>query len=1435
MKRSEKNEIKHIEEQTQIIKQSMDLQLVEEMKKESDFYKNKILENLNLENKNRMVYIDNFERNINKLGIDIASIDPKLKRLSKIKINSDLIMKKIQDRVHIDEMEKKEKFQTRIKQSNDNLNNININKTKNFDFIKKNEIKSVMTSSNNFNKNLGLNNTSDVSVDTSGNINNFSHFEKRLGYENYRNIINRDFLKEKKRRLHEMKMKEMFIGNDSKKKYNEKDIIEKFDSDIFFKDLLKENLKQRRKDLSNKIRKRQSNNVNMRKLANYLIDFVEEIFEYEKEKNTEEIKIEDWRNWTSMFIKNEPYSVSLKSSIIYFDEDNSFDNKNDNDKNEKIDEVNNNLVNKNIHKNKFFETIEIETNYSDRIFEDCDLLDYTFFRGKFQKEIIPKESLNKMLDIFDIMGPELEKTSNSNKFKTSNYNNNNNNNEDYGEYEPKDEDIENLTIPDTYQKNYIFTDIIDIILDLKLTGQQLSLPGIKSIDSINSYSNNLNMCSNESNNDNINETNISNMNNNNNNNNNTIPAYEANNNQNKKNYSLNHIPIKIALIGKSFSGKKTQAKLISENYPIKIYAVEEIIKKNQEILDNLKIPVEQNPKYKNLKKNELDKIIADRQIEEQKFEHIKSSVINLKNVLESKEFSQSKKDEAIIEFVINMVRSDFPEKTTPQQIEEIMVKNKRKKEINEEISKIKETEKNNAKGGKTTIKSQSQYVQDLHKLNVESSKGFILTDFPKTFSQATILEQKLSGFVFELDKPKNDLENLRDIYTNILDKIVKPPKKKILFQSGLDICFYLEADSSECLRRSQNRKLDTATNYIYHMDDNPPNIEDKKLLERLIGTEEIQPPDDLIVESHNIFDRNINKILEFYNIFGNTKANFKMLNKIPIYNKTDDNKKDYRDQVNSIFNEINQVINHVIKINEEKENEFLAQQLNLKKENEYHFGNNPMSGTINTNSNLGIGTISNNNNYLINPANIIHSVSDSVDNSSKDIDNHSKMHSIDNENKNMNNSIDVISSLQVQNLDEDDFNKYHRKLLEAKNKIGSSIIEEIFNKWQKTHETYNTSLKQILRSFKKQKDSIIVNYTKLQEKFIEFLKRTSKKNIEIQKFQSKFNHFLEEYPVLKSDNQVKSIFKQDLADLGDRVWEIIDHRKEEAIGEMEKIMSGGWIEKEMEKFYGNIEKLFVSEVEKLINSLIIIRQFYSNMDGRIFTDILSLKPSDILKEDDLGSIPLEKEVLKKDKKDINSDKTDNDNNSRYIFPRIDKIYNNAIKIILKFDITLKNQEKLIKNSTTNNSLDISTKKATLFLKGLSTKKQLIDSTFIDDKREIFIYEEEMKKAIKIEKNKYKYRITFLKHWAINILNNMKRITKMIFTNLDEWIVNSIKAENDAMNNLIFYLDNHIESETKVKCEMEMDCFDIFKIVNIEEIFDSDISIRVRLLLDIKFN
>lgn len=377
IKRSEKNEMKHQEEQNLILKQTMDQQLIEEMKKESEFYKNKILESLNLNNKNKNVLIDNFEKNINKLGIDLASIDPKLKKFSRMKVSSDLILKKIQERVHLDEMEKKEKFDIKPKQTFDNK------KIKD-ELIKGNDKRNINMSANDFNK-LNFRSSSELTIDSSINLNLFSPLEKRIDYENYRNIINRDILKEKKRKLHEMKIREMYLSSQSPYTNREKDSFKIFDSQIFFKDLVKENLKERQKDLAIKVKKRQTNKVYMHKLANYLIDFVEEIYQYQSEKNCEVLKINDWRNWTSMFINNSPFSVSIKSNISYFDHDKTTEEV---EKNSDIivREINksptlkNHFVNNdNITKNKFFETFDMDTNYTDSLNEDCELLDYLFF------------------------------------------------------------------------------------------------------------------------------------------------------------------------------------------------------------------------------------------------------------------------------------------------------------------------------------------------------------------------------------------------------------------------------------------------------------------------------------------------------------------------------------------------------------------------------------------------------------------------------------------------------------------------------------------------------------------------------------------------------------------------------------------------------------------------------------------------------------------------------------------------------------------------------------------------------------------------------------------------------------------------------------------------------------------------------------------------
>ena len=64
--------------------------------------------------------------------------------------------------------------------------------------------------------------------------------------------------------------------------------------------------------------------------------------------------------------------------------------------------------------------------------------------------------------------------------------------------------------------------------------------------------------------------------------------------------------------------------------------------------------------------------------------------------------------------------------------------------------------------------------------------------------------------------------------------------------------------------------------------------------------------------------------MDFFQKFGKEKCGFKFLNKIKIFEKTDSvNLPSFRDQINSIYSEINSLLNELIKINLQKEADFL--------------------------------------------------------------------------------------------------------------------------------------------------------------------------------------------------------------------------------------------------------------------------------------------------------------------------------------------------------------------------------------------------------------------------------------------------------------------------------------------------------------------------------
>ncbi len=70
-------------------------------------------------------------------------------------------------------------------------------------------------------------------------------------------------------------------------------------------------------------------------------------------------------------------------------------------------------------------------------------------------------------------------------------------------------------------------------------------------------------------------------------------------------YTFEHIPIKLCFLGTSFSGRKTQSELIKAIYPnIKIYNVEKIINECLDVYYKIMTPLEEQPRYKLLKKNQ---------------------------------------------------------------------------------------------------------------------------------------------------------------------------------------------------------------------------------------------------------------------------------------------------------------------------------------------------------------------------------------------------------------------------------------------------------------------------------------------------------------------------------------------------------------------------------------------------------------------------------------------------------------------------------------------------------------------------------------------------------------------------------------------------------------------------------------------------------------
>lgn len=309
---------------------------------------------------------------------------------------------------------------------------------------------------------------------------------------------------------------------------------------------------------------------------------------------------------------------------------------------------------------------------------------------------------------------------------------------------------------------------------------------------------------------------------------------------------VNHLPIRISIIGKEFSGKKFLAKALKNNFGLEIINPEEVIaeavalNKTEDGSSEVKRPTKS--RLRDAKKKGTRGAIAtskdeieDVSLQQSQFKELGEKIMLLQ------ENNEDIPDELLVDLLIKKISCLFP-LSTRRGITEQYTKTLDEL-LNRPVSGVDPT-----KDGKTSQKKDAKPAQ---KKDIKTSEdlapplfssalypytpGFILLNFPLTLPQATLLDHQLTGFVPQSSRLNPTAEALKATARRLLT--IPDLEAEGDAYPGLDLVACVGCDTEICRSRGKDRKRDPQTGEIYHFRNNPIPEGDKKLGDRLEDVE----------------------------------------------------------------------------------------------------------------------------------------------------------------------------------------------------------------------------------------------------------------------------------------------------------------------------------------------------------------------------------------------------------------------------------------------------------------------------------------------------------------------------------------------------------------------------------------------------------------------
>jgi len=181
-----------------------------------------------------------------------------------------------------------------------------------------------------------------------------------------------------------------------------------------------------------------------------------------------------------------------------------------------------------------------------------------------------------------------------------------------------------------------------------------------------------------------------------------------------------------------------------------------------------------------------------------------------------------------------------------------------------------------------------------------------------------------------------------------------------------------------------------------------------------------------------------------------------------------------------------------------------------------------------------------------------------------------------------------------------------------------------------------------------------------------------------------------------------------------------------------------------------------SEVDKFKSSVQIIHDYYHAFEDKLVPEAPPLITQDLIAEgEEMPPVELLPEG------------SDANVAGSYTYPKLDKIFEKALKTQFVVDVTL----------AAAASLD---KKGAAPVKGKDPKKPADDEKPVEESQ----YVRDMRNAIKVEKSILRYRLTQVRNWALKRLRDIRSKAIKVYTKLEDWIHVANKAENDAVEEMV---------------------------------------------------